>query len=506
MLFTSILSTAVSALLLVPMSLVQAAPTQSGKGYLSVIRVEESVSLAYSTTDPHAKNWVGLYSASGGGPVNEVYVAPAKAWSYATAGQGNVRIDIRSLTSGKYIAFFLARDGYKWLADPVYFNIPAAVTPFAFAAPDVTLHNARVGDAYTAKIGGLLSGSSSGAVTYTKVAGPPWVQVGADGSLQGTPGSSQADKLEKVVISATSGDDKANLSVYVPVRKARSKLVTELRVVTFNLWVGGTHISNYHNKQIQFIVDTNADVIGLQEANRDHVKRLADALGWYFWSDDRELGIISRYPIVEDYGYVNLSGGVRIALDGEASQINFWNAHFTAYPYGPYDACFERKTVAKIIQREAESGRTKQVTDTINAMKDQIKAARTVPVILVGDTNAPSHLDWTEATRSRNCGYAAVQWPTSWIPTQAGLIDSFRVAHPDPVAVPGTTWSPIYPFNQGSTGKVEPQDRIDVIYHSGDLTVVDSEVLVVGKPKTFGSHQNNEWTSDHAAVIAVYKL
>ncbi|OAQ58682.1 hypothetical protein VFPPC_14849 [Pochonia chlamydosporia 170] len=76
-------------------------------------------------------------------------------------------------------------------------------------------------------------------------------------------------------------------------------------------------------------------------------------------------------------------------------------------------------------------------------------------------------------------------------------MDSFREMHPNPVAVPGNTWSPIY-----EDDKSEPMDRIDFIYHKG-MTTVASEVMVLGKPK---GGQDNEWPSDHAAVLSTFKV
>jgi exonuclease III len=128
-----------------------------------------------------------------------------------------------------------------------------------------------------------------------------------------------------------------------------------------------------------------------------------------------------------------------------------------------------------------------------------------VPVLLTGDMNAPSHLDYVEGLREKNCGIADFGWPTSVMPQQAGLIDSYRVVYPDPVAVQGTTWSPIYPLSEGETGEPEPQDRIDFIYATKQLEVVNSETKVVGKPKSPPDEADNEWTSDHAAMLTRYK-
>jgi hypothetical protein len=199
---------------------------------------------------------------------------------------------------------------------------------------------------------------------------------------------------------------------------------------------------------------------------------------------------------------------VRIALDGTRQQINVWSAHLTAYPYGPYAACNMESGYGPgdIMKAEEKSGRVGQIKQIITAMSSQIAAAGSIPVFLMGDFNAPSHLDWVSGHKGKNCGITSFQWPTSKVPTDAGLIDSFRVLHPNPISVEGNTWSPIYPFHDGDSGGFEPQDRIDFIYHAGNVVVTDSQTYWLGKPAAPPNHESNEWTSDHAAVLSMYRI
>ncbi|KAK6330013.1 hypothetical protein TWF718_003440 [Orbilia javanica] len=509
MLFSSIFKTALSVLLISPLSFTHAIPTESTpspEGSLSLISTAEALTFSYSTTDPARNNWIGIYHASGGGPIEEQYVSNSLAWAYVPNASGTVRVDVSNLEPGEYIAFFLAKDGYKWLASPIFVSIqPQGGEGFAFIVDSVTLHNARQGDDYTAKIAGLAKVGY--APTFEKISGDGWVQVSTAGVITGVPDRAR-DSVVTVRATIPVTGHSSTLNVKIPVRRSGSSaLVPELKVMTFNLWWGGTYVNDYHNKQVKFIVSQNVDIIGLQEAHGGHVKRLADALGWYYWQPSAsDLGIISRYPIVQVYGLVNASGGVRVALDGEAAQVNFWNMHLGYTPYGPYDFCFTNMSVATVLQREAQSGRTPQIVDTLAAMAPHIRDSRLATTFLVGDANAPSHLDWTPSMKTKNCGYSNVPWPTSIKPIEAGLIDSFRVANPDPLEVPGVTWSPLYPFHNGGSGQVEPQDRIDFIYHAGKVQVLESKAVVVGTPSVYGQHQENEWTSDHAVVVTTYRM
>lgn len=108
---------------------------------------------------------------------------------------------------------------------------------------------------------------------------------------------------------------------------------------------------------------------------------------------------------------------------------------------------------------------------------------------------------------------------------ERGLIDSFRAVYPDPARDPGNTWSPLLPLHDGESGPAEPQDRIDFIFHKGPLDVVDSYPIVAGSPHPSPNRMlyltfpfppylspsnhfldvDNEWTSDHRAVLTSYR-
>ncbi|POR32991.1 Uncharacterized protein TPAR_06807 [Tolypocladium paradoxum] len=476
-----------------------AAAEPRAAGSLSLANAEPPFTFKYSTPSPDPKNWVGVYAAAGGGPDDEKYVSDSLACAYAPQDSGTVQVLATKLQPGKYKAFFLVKDGYKWLAEPIEVVVPGGVAPISFLVERFTTHNARMGDKFEASLRGLLANLPGAKTQFAKTVGADWVTVSDDGVLSGVPSASGETQ---VTIQATaSTGTKAQLQVIVPVRNSGSHLVDKLSVLTFNLWHGGTHISNFHQKQIRFLVESGVDIVGIQEGWGGHGTRIANALGWYVWQQ-AELAIVSRYPIIEAYPQAQRSGSVRIALDGADYQVIVWNAHLGHDPYGPYDFCFSNMSWDQVFKREAQSGRTPQIVEIVGRMKAQIANAANVPVILTGDFNAPSHLDWTNATRSLHCNVGDVPWPTSEEPTKAGLIDSFRAVNRDPRAVPGNTWSPIHLRNEG---RDEPMDRIDFIYHKG-LWVLSSDVQVVGKPKPKPDHEENEWTSDHAAVKTVFKV
>lgn len=287
-----------------------------------------------------------------------------------------------------------------------------------------------------------------------------------------------------------------------------------LKVLTFNLWYGGSKVDNGRAKQLKVIRDSGADVVGLQEHMGNSAQELSDALGWYYHPGDNRVAIISRYPITDRQevpspipcclpGFEDFSEDVAISasvrVDGRT--VRLWNTHQMAEFYGPYSLCFDGWP-APLVETQEQLTRGLMMRLTLDAMSADLDGKS--PVIVTGDFNAPSHLDYTDATAAQHCGYGTVNWPVSRMAADAGLVDSFRKANPDPATTPGNTWSPITPTNDG---RPEPQDRIDFIYTKG-LTVADSRTIVAGDPLPVDdpNHVSNEWPSDHAAVLTTFKF
>lgn len=64
----------------------------------------------YTTKEPGAKNWIGVYAAADGSPGS----AAARFWDYAPGGSGTVTIPVK-FPPGDYVVWFLANDGYGQL-------------------------------------------------------------------------------------------------------------------------------------------------------------------------------------------------------------------------------------------------------------------------------------------------------------------------------------------------------------------------------------------------------
>ncbi|UNI23805.1 hypothetical protein JDV02_009602 [Purpureocillium takamizusanense] len=498
MYLSSFFSTAL-AVVAIAGSTVSAAPFPSLPGSITMVRIKPNLQIRYETSEAHDDNWIGIYYPSYGGPEKEKYVNDAIEWKPAKGENGVVELDIEKLQPGRYTVYFLSQGGYKWQSIPIDVVITGS-GPLKFIINNFTTHNARVGDYFDAVIAGLLGNPEDQDTNFVKKEGPDWVQVTTDGSLFGTP---TAGGLSRVAVEAQAKSGaRALLIVYIPVHNAGASLVEQLSVVTLNLWYGGREVKDAHRKQIQYIANSGADVVGLQETMDTHGIRLANALGWHVWQG-KSAAIIARYPIAQVYQATGVSGAVRLELDGNKREVIVWNAHLADKPYGPYSLCFDRLAPVEVLRHEEESGREAQMRDILYKMRPHLGNAKKVPVILTGDFNAPSHLDYTDATRWRHCNAGRMEWPTSVQAAKAGLADSFREIHSDPLQVPGNTWSPIYRSNDG---RHEPEDRIDFIHHKGLLRPIVAEVDVWGTHRFEPHHADNEWPSDHAAVRTIFSF
>ncbi|KAJ5787511.1 Endonuclease/exonuclease/phosphatase [Penicillium paradoxum] len=454
----------------------------------------------YKTDQPSEKNWIGIYSIYGEGPGKE----DSLYWDWTSESEGTKRVDDAHLNWGAYKAYFLANNGYELLADPIDIFL-SGDGPISFNLKKFTTKNAREGKKFEARVNGLLHHAPDPNTKYSKDSSDvDWVRVSEDGIISGIPSGIGSSHL---TVRATASDKStATIDIIVPVVASSKPLVTELKVLSMNLWHGGTQVDDYNRKQIAAIANSGADIVGLQETTYGHATQIADALGWQSWQG-QDVSIISRYPISHKYGALtDTSGAVRVALDGDDSQVVIHNCHPIAYPYGPYDPCFDGKDADAILATEKKSGRADQIQNIINAMKDDIDNADQIPVLLTGDFNAPSHLDWTEETKQSHCGIGQFDWPTSKVPIDAGLTDAYREVHPDPAADPANTWSPIYLVNDDYDGRDEPMDRIDFVYYKGSLSPEKSETYMIGEPKAQPDHSGNEWPTDHKGVLVTFKI
>ena len=268
--------------------------------------------------------------------------------------------------------------------------------------------------------------------------------------------------------------------------------MADLRLLQLNIEYGGTGVD--FEKVVDVVLESGAVVAAIQEGC-GAMPRLAAGLGWPYV--DNRTQVVSQHPLLDP---PDPSGGSVLVEVEPGRVVAIVNVHPPSRRYGPF-------RVAKGEGDERLLASERRIR--LSALQPSLDAAARfmrdgVPVVLLGDFNAPSHLDWTEAAvLSRPHVLRPVRWPTSAAAEECGLVDAFRAVHPDPVAVPGLTWPAERPYVEGYNPAADGHapDRIDLMLVSPDVRVGD--VQVVGEE---GSPHSQivfaPWPTDHRGLLA----
>lgn len=268
-----------------------------------------------------------------------------------------------------------------------------------------------------------------------------------------------------------------------------------IKVMTWNIWHGGHRYGKEVGVQrvIETIKATNADIVGLIETYGSG-EIIADSLGYYFYLISSNLSIMSRYPITETikiFKPFNF-GGVKLNM-GTSKELIFFDTWLHYLPDYSKSIITENKSPKDLIADEKNT-RHGEIKEILKSITPYLKNTAETPVIMVGDFNMGSHLDWIKETKDLHYG-KVVEWPESKEMYLAGFKDSYRELHINPLLDPGFTWTP---RAATSSDKYGLRDRIDYIYYKGKgLNVLESKVI---------DYHPVMFPSDHAAVFSVFQL
>jgi exodeoxyribonuclease III len=291
---------------------------------------------------------------------------------------------------------------------------------------------------------------------------------------------------------------------------------TRLRVMSYNLWGAGGNEGKPVDETVAVLKAANADIIGIQETRLEGpdctaeacpplgtsvAAELAAALGYYHYDQTAENealwsnAILSRYPIGAASG-----NDLGVEIDVEGVKVWVFNIHLDDAPYQPYQLLDIDYGGAPFIKTEAEAiafaGETRGAAIDL-LMADMAEAEGAAAVLVFGDFNEPSEFDWTPEAVATGRHPVAVRWPTTARLGEAGFVDTYRAAHPDPVAKPAFTWTPWY--DEAATD--DHPDRIDFAFaRAAGLRVIDA--WIVGEDGPRSDLAVDPWPSDHRATLA----
>ncbi|MGD8328361.1 MAG: endonuclease/exonuclease/phosphatase family protein [Acidobacteriota bacterium] len=291
--------------------------------------------------------------------------------------------------------------------------------------------------------------------------------------------------------------------------EAAAPEVTEFTVMAWNIWHGGNDEQLQEDGRphvVDIIRNSGADIVLMVETYGSG-QMVSQALGFNYHliaapgtapdDPDSNLSIHSRYPFGEPidlYRYFN-AGGIEVQLS-PTQRVVVFDTWFNYQPWEDQPADLGLSST-ELVRWERSGTRPDEVTAILDGMQPWIDNAGEAPVIMGGDHNIWSHLDWAEEARAKNGGLVVPWWTTSAIAAR-GLIDTFRLVNPSPVTHPGITWD--------VPGKRD-EHRIDYIYFAGDkIRPVASVVKKVpfNEPITVGG-KTSMYPSDHGFVLTTFR-
>ncbi len=268
----------------------------------------------------------------------------------------------------------------------------------------------------------------------------------------------------------------------------------EIKVMTWNIWHGGLHGSEANNFEkdtantlnvLKVIEYENPDILFMQETYCCGMEIGKKARFPYSWRGSSNLSIHSKYPIIDTLKIFRPFNSHGVIIDVEGQKLMCFNIWLHYLP--DYFQNIKTFSPDSLIIGEKET-RLNEISAILMSI-DSLEKCKRIPVIVGGDFNSGSHLDWVESTRKWHYN-KIVEWPVSKMMADNGYTDSFREANPDPVKTLNGTWGFL------SDGIIS--DRIDFIYYKGkDLKTKSSRIIQDDPPNGF-------FNSDHRAVLTVF--
>ncbi len=316
-----------------------------------------------------------------------------------------------------------------------------------------------------------------------------------------------------------------------------------LSVLQWNVWQEGTQVKGGYEAIVDEIVRLKPDFITLSEVRNYHntnfTRRLTDALAakgvtyYSFYSYDT--GVLSRHPFTDSltvYPCRNDHGSIYgLHCTAHGRKFAVYTAHLdyqndTYYEVRGYDGSTWRPMrpltdVAEILRRNARSRREEAIGAFIRqAERDK---AEGYAVIIGGDFNEPSLLDWTERTRFIRDHHGVVcPWPVSRLLLEAGFTDAYRTRFPDELLYPGFTYpsdnADVSPSRLTWAPLADERDRIDFIHFRGEgLKLRDARIFGPEGCIVYGARRSNPgkdsfiaplgtWPTDHKGVWCSLEL
>ncbi|MQA77580.1 MAG: hypothetical protein GEV10_03700 [Streptosporangiales bacterium] len=306
---------------------------------------------------------------------------------------------------------------------------------------------------------------------------------------------------------------------------------TPLRVMAFNIFLGGTYNGGEENLRqiVEFVRAERPDVVfmvetygsgatieeglneGLPPDRRYRGIQITREPGQP--ADDDNLWLFTRYPVAEVYPRVTDApvtsfhfGGARLTMPS-GREVNVFTVWLDALEraWFPTDATaldraygFEPGHTEEQIAATDHSARYAKAVTILEQILPRLVPDEDAPVVIGGDLNTLSAYDWSKRFAGAYSHEGlTVDWPVTNAFADAGFTDTYRDVYPDAGRYPGRTWSPYWGFGYSPA-------RIDYVWTRGrGLDVASSHTRTDRLPRHEGAAVDEEYPfySDHGALV-----
>jgi endonuclease/exonuclease/phosphatase family metal-dependent hydrolase len=292
-----------------------------------------------------------------------------------------------------------------------------------------------------------------------------------------------------------------------------------LRVIVWNVLHGANDVTHGAEKTLRIIREQNPDVVILQESydiSDDRPKLgewLASQLDWnQHQAESKHLCILTPLTLKATFFHHEWHGVGAKLQDPQGREFLAWSTWIDYRAYITY-ALRENPNITDeelLALEHTGSNRLKQTTAIITHLKEEGQLEADIPLLVGGDWNCPSHLDWTVDTTRVFKRRRPLALPVSMAMEKAGFTDTFRLLYPCPVQRPGITWSPMFRTKGEGEAQVDQCfDRIDRLYLKNPESPKEGWVLTPTSgyvlPKVWEDDSvepvDRAFPSDHGAVV-----
>ena len=305
----------------------------------------------------------------------------------------------------------------------------------------------------------------------------------------------------------------------------------QLSVLTWNIWGKLNQEPQYtiagktaRERMIEIIKESGADIITMTETYGS-AKDIADSLNYHYFtpSPKDNLTIFSRYPLENAGTIKNISSfsfiSATVLIPGD-KKIRVYNIWLTSG--GRHVVEIKNKSLSDEQFSAGDDIRYDQLQELLTHpdFHKDLANKDSIPIIISGDFNCVSHLDYTQNTRDKGLNFSRIlPIKVSMLMQKTGFTDTYRFIHPVfSQETLGHTWTTVgkgFIYEEGKgfvpvSKNPEPEyrdpfARIDFIYYSGKKLKPHSSRTIIHHSSNY-KRSFPEFPSDHAAVLTSFDL